>query len=98
MTAGAKVTKREVVFAGNYLRVIKKYLETGGGEKYVWETAERTNIGGRGAVVVVALTKSGEVILERNWRVPLESGSRLRDSRCIRLPFRASAQFDRTRD
>ncbi len=68
-----RVTKKEAIFIGNYLRVVEKSLETGLGEKHIWETVERINIGSRGAVVIIALTKEGELILERNWRVPLES-------------------------
>jgi len=68
-----RVTKRELVFTGNYLRVVNKYFQTGSGEEGIWETVERTNIHNRGAVVIVALTPKREVILERNWRVPLES-------------------------
>jgi ADP-ribose pyrophosphatase len=68
-----RVTKREVAFEGNYLRVIEKSVETESGKKHIWETVERTTIGPRGAVVIVALTKEREIILERNWRVPAES-------------------------
>jgi ADP-ribose pyrophosphatase len=52
---------------------VKKYFKTGTGEEGIWETVERTNIHNKGAVVVVALTRKGEVILEKHWRVPLES-------------------------
>ncbi len=68
-----RITKKETVFTGNYLRVEKKHFMTGTGAEGIRETVERTNIHNSGAVVVVALTKKGEVILERNWRVPLES-------------------------
>ncbi|MDD5094287.1 MAG: NUDIX hydrolase [Dehalococcoidia bacterium] len=68
-----RVTKEEVVFEGKYLRMVEKSFETRLGKNHVWETVERTTIGNRGAVVVVALTKEREVILERNWRVPAGS-------------------------
>ncbi len=68
-----RVTNREVVYTGNYLRVVKKSSLSDAETKHSWETVERTNVGNRGAVVVIALTKEKEVILERNWRVPLES-------------------------
>jgi ADP-ribose pyrophosphatase len=68
-----RVTKREVAFEGNYLRLVKKHSVTNDGKEYIWETVERTNIHGGGAVVVIAVTKNQEVILERNWRAPLES-------------------------
>ncbi len=70
---GMAVTKREVVFVGNYLRVVEKSYQTSTGEKHVWETVERLRIGSRGAVVIIALTDKRELILERNWRVPLGS-------------------------
>jgi ADP-ribose pyrophosphatase len=68
-----RITKREVVFEGKYLQVVRKEFNTDMGEGGTWEAVQRKNIYGRGAVVIVALTKDGEVILERNWRVPLES-------------------------
>jgi ADP-ribose pyrophosphatase len=68
-----RIAKKEIAFEGNHLRIVKKYFETDEGEEGIWETVERTNVYNNGAVVVVALTKKGEVILERNWRVPLES-------------------------
>jgi len=68
-----RITKREVVFEGKYLQVVRKEFDTDMGEGGTWETVERKNIYGRGAVVIVALTKDGKVVLERNWRVPLES-------------------------
>ena len=64
-----RITKRELAFEGNYLRVVKKYFKIGAGEEGIWETVERTNIHNKGAVVVVVLTKKGEVILERHWNV-----------------------------
>ena len=68
-----KITKREPVFIGNYLRLVNKYFQSGSGEEGIWETVERTNIHNSGAVVIVALNKKREVILERNWRIALES-------------------------
>lgn len=67
-----KITKREIVFEGKHLRLLKKYFKHLGKE-YVWETVERKNIYNSGAVVIVALTKERELILERNWRAPLEN-------------------------
>jgi len=68
-----KITKKETVFEGEYLKFVTKYFVTDKGEKGVWETIERKNIYNKGAVVIVALTTAGELILERNWRAPLES-------------------------
>jgi ADP-ribose pyrophosphatase len=68
-----RISKRETVFEGKFLKFVYKYLITAAGDEIVWETIERTNIRNRGAVVVIPLTKTGEVILERNWRAPIES-------------------------
>jgi len=68
-----KVTKRELAFEGEHLRLVNKYFQTDAGEEGVWETVESKKAHNRGAVVVIALTKNQEVILERNWRAPIES-------------------------
>jgi len=62
-----------MVFDGNYLGVVRKYFTIDTGQECFWETVERKNIYNGGAVVIVALTKKRELILERNWRVPIES-------------------------
>jgi len=68
-----KITSREIAFEGNYLRLVRKYVKTDDAKEHVWETVERTNIYHRGAVVIIALTPQKEVILERNWRAPIEA-------------------------
>lgn len=68
-----RITKKELAFEGNYLRLVRKYFQTDTGKEAIWETVERTNIYDRGAVVVIPLTTKREVILERNWRAPIES-------------------------
>lgn len=68
-----KITKKETVFEGEHLRFVRKHFKTGKGEEGVWETIERKNIYNKGAVVIVALTKERELILERHWRAPLEA-------------------------
>ena len=66
------ILDREVAFEGRYLRFVRKHCRKGSRE-YVWETVERKNVYGEGAVVVVALTGERGLILERNWRAALES-------------------------
>jgi len=66
------IIDREVAFEGRYLRFVRKHCRKGS-RAYVWETLERKNVYGEGAVVVVALTGERELILERNWRAALES-------------------------
>ncbi|MFC1976941.1 NUDIX hydrolase [Chloroflexota bacterium] len=68
-----KVIKREIAFEGKYLRVVNKYCISEEKKEVVWETIERTNVDSRGVVVIIALTKQKELILERQWRAPLES-------------------------
>jgi ADP-ribose pyrophosphatase len=68
-----EITRQEVLYEGKYLRMVNRYFKTDIGEEIAWETVERRNIYGKGAVVVVALTVGKELILERNWRAPLGS-------------------------
>ena len=68
-----KITKKETVFEGDYLKFVRKHFETGKRKEGIWETIERKNVYNKGAVVIAALTKERELILERNWRAPLES-------------------------
>ncbi|MFC2017829.1 NUDIX hydrolase [Chloroflexota bacterium] len=68
-----RVTGRKILFEGNYLRLVRKDIEAGSRGKWTWETVERVNVFGRGAVVIAAVTAEKELILERNWRAPLES-------------------------
>jgi ADP-ribose pyrophosphatase len=68
-----KVTGKKTLYEGRFLRLVNKYVEDGKGNKRTWETVERTNVEGRGAVVIIAVTTEGEMIFEKNWRAPLES-------------------------
>lgn len=68
-----RIMKRKLAFEGNHLRLVNKHFKTDAGKEGIWETVERKNIHNRGAVVVIALTKNQEVILERHWRAPIES-------------------------
>lgn len=67
-----KIIKEKILGQGKHLRLWEQYFKTDG-EEVVWETVERKNIYGKGAVVVIASTKERELILEKNWRVPLKS-------------------------
>lgn len=68
-----KIIKKETVFEGEHLKFVRKHFKTSRGEEGIWETIERKGIHNNGAVVIVALTRERELILERNWRAPLES-------------------------
>lgn len=68
-----KVVKKETMFEGRFLRLVNKYIVDDNGGQSIWETVERRNVEGRGAVVIIAVTRNGEMIFEKNWRAPLES-------------------------
>lgn len=67
-----KILKRETVFNGKFLKVKKKYFESKTGKKGVWEVVERKRLYTGRVVIIFALTKNKEVILEKIYRVPLE--------------------------
>jgi len=68
-----RVTGKKTVYEGRYLRIVEKQVRTGSGKTGTWEAVERTNVHGSGAVVIVARTKDGELLFEKNWRTALES-------------------------
>ncbi len=68
-----RVINKETAFEGKYLRLVRKTTVTDNNQEVIWETVERTNVHNGGVVVIVALTKNGEFILERQWRAPIES-------------------------
>lgn len=68
-----KVTGKRTVYEGRYLRIVEKTVITRDGTTHPWEAVERTNVHGSGAVVIVAVTKDGELLFEKNWRSALES-------------------------
>ena len=68
-----KIANKKTVFEGRHLKVIEKHITNMQGVNSIWETIERKNIHGCGAVVIIALTKNKELIFEKNWRAPLES-------------------------
>jgi len=68
-----RVTGKRTVFEGQYLRIVEKAVNSKDGTERAWETVERTNVHGSGAVVIVALTKDGDLLFEKNWRAPIES-------------------------
>jgi len=68
-----EITDKKVVFEGRYLRVAEKNVVNRQGENFFWETIERKNIYGEGAVVIIGLTRDRELILENNWRAAIES-------------------------
>jgi len=68
-----KITSKNTAYEGRYLRIVEKQVTTSNGNSGTWESVERTNTEGRGAVIIIAVTGEGELILEKNWRAPIES-------------------------
>ncbi len=67
-----KILKTETVFDGKYLRFKRKHFKAKNKKKGIWEYIERKTFS-PAFVAIFALTKNKEVILERNYRIPLES-------------------------
>lgn len=65
-----KILGEKRVYKGKFIKVFKRDFLTKEGKKGKWELIER-----KGAVMVFALTKKKEVILEKIYRVPLKSFS-----------------------
>ena len=68
-----KVTGKKTIFEGRYLRIVEKDLIDKDGTNRKWETLERTNVHGNGAVVIIPVTRDGNLLFEKNWRAPIES-------------------------
>lgn len=63
-----KILNQKLVYRGKYLNVFKKEYLTKTKKKGIWECIEKKD-----AVVIFALTKEKEVILEKIFRIPLNS-------------------------
>ena len=63
-----KIISQKEVYKGQHLKVIKKEFLTKNGKRGVWECVER-----RGGVLIFPLTKKKEVILEKIFRIPINS-------------------------
>ena len=68
-----EIINREVAYEGEYLRLLRKTAITHDKHQIIWETVERTNVYGRGAVIIAAMDQKDNFILERHWRAPIES-------------------------
>ncbi|MCX6789180.1 MAG: NUDIX hydrolase [Candidatus Gribaldobacteria bacterium] len=64
-----KIIKIEKVFSGKFLNFFRKVFITQSGQEGIWEYIEPSNPDKCG-VVIFALTKNKEVILEKIFRVP----------------------------
>jgi ADP-ribose pyrophosphatase len=65
-------SREAINYEGKYLKFISRYYSLDDRET-TWEFVTRTNVYHSGAVVIVALTEERELILEKNWRIPIES-------------------------
>jgi ADP-ribose pyrophosphatase len=68
-----RVTGKHVVHEGRFLRMVEKSVLKVDGSLMLWETVERKNVHGHGAVVIIAVTRERELLFEKNWRAPLDS-------------------------
>ena len=66
-----EIIKEETIFEGKYLRFKRKYFKDRNGKERIWEYVKRNGVSST-FVVIFALTKNKEVILEKNYRVPFE--------------------------
>lgn len=67
-----EIKTRKTIFEGEFIRVVRKVFLTKSGKNGAWEVVERKNCHKR-IVIIFALTDNKEVILEKSYRVPLES-------------------------
>ncbi len=63
-----KILNSKIAYKGKYLKVIEKEFLDKNGKKEIWECVKRKD-----AVFIFALTKKKEVILEKIFRVPVNS-------------------------
>jgi len=68
-----RILGKRTIAEGKFLRIVEKTVNGSDGRDRAWETIERTNVHGSGAVVIIALTTDGELVFEKNWRAPIES-------------------------
>ncbi|PIP24845.1 MAG: NUDIX hydrolase [Candidatus Nealsonbacteria bacterium CG23_combo_of_CG06-09_8_20_14_all_36_12] len=65
-----KILKKKVIYKGKYLRAVEKEYLTKTGKRGIWECIERP-----AGVLIFPLTKNKEVILEKIFRIPINSYS-----------------------
>lgn len=65
-----KIIKNKTAYKGKHLKVIEKKFLTKNGKIGTWECIER-----EGGVLIFALTKNKKVILEKIFRIPINSYS-----------------------
>ncbi len=68
---GSRQVKREVLWEGDFIRVIAKHFKDQHGGDHVWECVERKRT--REIVVIFAVTKDREVVLCKQYRYPLDA-------------------------
>ncbi len=66
-----KITGEEIVYDGRFIGVRKIHFEGRRGKPGVWEAVKRKTFGK--IVAICAITKEKEIILEKNFRVPINS-------------------------
>ncbi len=66
-----RLLQKELLWKGNYLQVFKYNLLNSTGRPYTWEVVKR--VGTNGIVAVVPFTTTGEVILVKQYRPPVQA-------------------------
>jgi len=66
-----KIIGEDVVYDGRFISVKKIYFEGRDGKPAAWESVQRKTFGK--IVAICALTKNREVILEKSFRIPINS-------------------------
>ncbi len=66
-----KIIGKKERYKGRFIKVVDYYFLTTNGKKGVWEVVEKKSY--KRIVVIFALTKKKEVILEKIYRIPLKS-------------------------
>ena len=64
-----EIISKKTVWKGNFMSAVEITYRDARGAVRTWEALERVGIGG--IVVMVAVTPSGNIILERQFRPPL---------------------------
>ena len=66
-----KVFKKEMAYDGPYLQIWNHHFVSKTGKNGIWQVAKRKH--SRKIVIIFALTKKGEVLLTKQYRIPVGS-------------------------
>lgn len=66
-----EILNDEVVYEGDFLRLIKRHFRMRNRKRAIWEVAERKR--DAHIVAIAALTEANEIVLEKIFRIPLKT-------------------------